>query len=92
MELLKARSEYDMNVVDAFRQWQDKNPGRSYLEFERKSDLYKDIKKNFDTDLEKIFTNIKAVPTNQRGAKPVKPATGNPNLDAAKKRLEEKLK
>ena len=90
MELLKARSEYDMNVVDAFRQWQDKNPGRSYLEFERKSDLYKDIKKNFDTDLEKIFTNIKAVPTSQRGA--ARPATGNPNLDAAKKRLEEKLK
>lgn len=88
MELLKARSEYDMNVVDAFRQWQEKNPGRSYLEFERKSDLYKDIKKNFDTDLEKIFSNIKAVPTTQRA----RPATGNPNLDAAKKRLEEKLK
>ena len=66
MELLKARSQYDMDVADAFRQWQDKNPGRSYLEFERKSDLYKDIKKGFEAESEKIFGGIKAVPTNQR--------------------------
>jgi hypothetical protein len=66
MELLKARSQYDMDVNDAFRQWQDKNPGRSYLEFERKSDLYKDIKKGFEAESEKIFGGIKAVPTNQR--------------------------
>jgi hypothetical protein len=88
MELLKARSQYDIDVVDAWRQWQDKNPGRSYLEFERKSDLYKDIKKNFAEETETIFGGIKAVPTSQRA----RPATGNPNLDAAKKRLEEKLK
>jgi hypothetical protein len=92
MELLKARSQYDIDVVDAFRQWQDKNPGRPYLEFERKSDLYKDIKKGFESETEKIFGGIKAVPTNQRSATPGKPATGNPNLDAAKKRLEEKLR
>jgi hypothetical protein len=88
MELLKARSQYDIDVVDAWRQWQDKNPGRSYLEFERKSDLYKDIKKNFAEETETIFGGIKAVPTSQRA----RPATGNKNLEDAKKRLEEKLK
>lgn len=53
-------------MVDAFRTWQDKSPGRSYLEFERKSDLYKDIKKGFEAETEKIFGGIKAVPTSQR--------------------------
>jgi hypothetical protein len=66
MELLKSRSQFDIDTADAFRQWQDKNPGRSYLEFERKSDLYKDIKKGFEADTEKIFGGIKAVPTSQR--------------------------
>lgn len=72
MELLKARSQYDIDVVDSFRQWQDNNPGRSYLEFERKSELYKDIKKNFEAETEKIFGGIRAVPSNQR--QPVAPA------------------
>ena len=66
MELLKSRSQFDIDTADAFRQWQDKNPGRSYLEFERKSDLYKEIKKGFEAETEKIFGGIKAVPTSQR--------------------------
>lgn len=76
MDLLKARSQYDIDISDAFRQWQDKNPGRSYLEFERKSDLYKDIKKGFEEETERIFGGIKAVPTNQRQPKPAAPAAG----------------
>ena len=76
MELLKSRSQYDIDVADAFRQWQDKNPGRSYLEFERKSDLYKDIKKDFEEQTERIFGGIKAVPTNQRQPNPAAPAAG----------------
>ena len=79
MELLKARSQYDIDVVDAFRQWQDKNPGRSYLEFERSSELYKDIKKGFEAETEKIFGGIKAVPSNQRQqAAPAAPAAAPP--------------
>ena len=80
MELLKSRSQFDIDTADAFRQWQDKNPGRSYLEFERKSDLYKEIKKGFEAETEKIFGGIKAVPTSQRKqeATPA-PATGAPS-------------
>jgi hypothetical protein len=66
MELLKSRAQFDIDVADAFRQWQDKNPGRSYLDFERKSEAYKDVKKSFEEQTEKIFGGIKAVPTRQR--------------------------
>jgi hypothetical protein len=66
MELLKSRSQFDIDTADTFRKWQEKNPGRSYLEFERKSDLYKDIKKEFEAETERIFGGIKAVPTSQR--------------------------
>jgi len=81
MQLLKARSQYDIDVVDSFRQWQDNNPGRSYLEFERKSELYKDIKKNFEAETEKIFGGIRAVPSNQR--QQVAPAAPAPTPAAA---------
>ena len=79
MELLKSRSQFDIDTADAFRQWQDKNPGRSYLEFERKSDLYKDIKKSFEAETEKIFGGIKAVPTSQRKQEATPVASGTPS-------------
>lgn len=78
MELLKSRSQFDIDTADAFRQWQDKNPGRSYFEFERKSDLYKEIKKEFEAETEKIFGGIKAVPTSQRKQEAT-PAAGAPS-------------
>jgi hypothetical protein len=73
VELLKARAQYDIDVNDAFRQWQERNPGRSYLEFERKSDLYKEIKKGFEVETEKIFGGMRAVPTRERRAAPSGP-------------------
>jgi hypothetical protein len=88
MELLKYRSQFDLDVADAFEKWQDKNPGRPYREFERKSDLYKNIKKEFEAETERIFGGIRAVPTSQRKQQ----AKGGTDLESAKKRLEEKLK
>jgi hypothetical protein len=80
MDLLKSRSQFDIDTADAFRQWQEKNPGRSYLEFERKSDLYKEIKKDFEAQTEKIFGGIKAVPTSQRKQEAAAgPAAGQPS-------------
>jgi hypothetical protein len=94
MELLKSRAQFDLDVVDAFREWQDKNPGRSYLEFERKSDLYKEIKKNFADETEKIFGGIKAVPTRQRVAEAAaKPPPGKAkDLASARAQVEAILK
>ncbi len=80
MELLKSRSQFDIDTADAFRHWQDKNPGRSYLEFERKSDLYKDIKKGFEADTERIFGGIKAVPTSQRKQEAAPAGTPSPGF------------
>lgn len=79
MELLKSRSQFDIDTADAFRQWQDKNPGRSYLEFERKSDLYKEIKKGFEAETERIFGGIKAVPTSQRKQEAAQTTPGAPS-------------
>lgn len=94
MELLKSRAQFDLDVADAFREWQKNNEGRSYLEFERKSDLYKDIKKNFADETEKIFGGIKAVPTRQRVADAAaKPPPGKAkDLGVAKARVEAILK
>jgi len=80
MELLKSRSQFDIDTADTFRKWQEKNPGRSYLEFERKSDLYKDIKKEFEAETERIFGGIKAVPTSQRKQEAAPTGTPSPGF------------
>jgi len=80
MELLKSRSQFDIDTADTFRKWQEKNPGRSYLEFERKSDLYKDIKKEFEAETERIFGGIKAVPTSQRKQEAAPAGTPSPGF------------
>jgi hypothetical protein len=94
MELLKSRSQFDLDVADAFEKWEDKNPGRPYREFERKSQVYKDIKKDFEEQTEKIFGGIKAVPTRQRVAEAAaKPAPGKGrDLSSAKAQVEAILK
>ena len=66
LSLLSSRAQYDIDVADAFRQWQQKNPGQSYLKFERDSEEYKQIKKNFEAETERIFGGIRAVPTRER--------------------------
>jgi hypothetical protein len=80
MELLKSRSQFDLDVADAFEQWQDKNPGRPYREFERKSSLYKNIKKDFEEQTEKLFGGIKAVPTSQRKQEAAPAGTPSPGF------------
>lgn len=86
MELLKSRAQYDIDVIDAFRQWQKNNPGRSYFEFESKSDLYRDIKRDFEKETEKIFGSIRAVPTRER--KEDAAAGAGKEVSPARKRLD----
>jgi hypothetical protein len=68
MELLRDRAQYDIDVADAFRDWQGKNVGRSYLDFERDSQLYKDIKSDFEKKAAKIYNGLPAIPTRERRA------------------------
>jgi hypothetical protein len=92
MELLRDRAQYDIDVADAFRDWQGNNVGRSYLDFERDSQLYKDIKKDFDNKAAKIYNGLPAIPTRERPASPNRPARTPANIDRANDTLENLLK
>jgi hypothetical protein len=65
-KLIQMRSQFDMDVAEGFRQYQEKNPNGTYLQYE-KSPLYRGIRKDFETDLAKSFGGSAAVPTTQRG-------------------------
>jgi hypothetical protein len=83
MDLLKMRSQYDIDVADAFMTWQEKNPNGSYLKFER-SGLFKDLKKNYEEQTSNYFNTMPAIPSRQRAA----PAG---DLSNARKRVDELL-
>ena len=65
MEMLNARSQFDIDVNDAWSSWKDKNPEKSYLVYER-SPEYKNLKKDFEIKSEEIFGGIAAIPSSQR--------------------------
>ena len=83
MDLLKMRSQYDIDVADAFGAWQEKNPNGSYLKFER-SGLYKELNKGFEEQTANYFNTMPAIPSRQRAA-PVG------DLSNAKRRVDELL-
>jgi hypothetical protein len=83
MDLLKMRSQYDIDVADAFGTWQEKNPNGSYLKFER-SGLYKELNKGFEEQTANYFNTMPAIPSRQRAA-PVG------DLSNAKRRVDELL-
>ena len=83
MDLLKMRSQYDIDVADAFGAWQEKNPNGSYLKFER-SGLYKELNKSFEEQTANYFNTMPAIPSRQRAA-PVG------DLSNAKRRVDELL-
>lgn len=62
-ELIQARAQYEVDAVNAFRRWQDKNPGKSYLEFERKSDELKELKNTLDKKASNIYDKYLAPKT-----------------------------
>ena len=88
MQLLKSRSQFDIDVADAFRTFQDKNPGRSYLDFERKSDQYRSIIKDFEKETARLADAMPAMSTRERKEEA---ATGKPNLSGARQRLNQLL-
>jgi hypothetical protein len=94
MELLRDRSQYEIDVADAFRDWQQNNAGRSYLDFERNSQLYKDIKKDFDTKAAKIYNGLPAIPSRERARATGTQPSGSRSADnaAASNMLQELLR
>lgn len=65
MQLLKERAQYDIDVGDAWREYQDKNPGKSFLQFER-STSYRNILRNYEERLGELEKRMPALPTSQR--------------------------
>jgi hypothetical protein len=82
MQLLKSRSQFDIDVGDAFRQFQEKNLGRSYLDFERSSKEYKGLIKDFEKETARQYDTMAALPTRQR-----KESVARPDLSTARDKL-----
>jgi len=75
MEMLNARSQFDIDNNNAWRTWKDKYPEKSYLVYER-SPVYKELKKDFETKSAEIFGGLPAIPTTQRKATGSAPSAG----------------
>jgi len=84
MHLLKERSQYDIDRVEAFRQWQEKNLGGTIDQFERSRES-KDLKTAFEVRLSKVFGGAPAIPSSERKAsEQTKPKD---NLEDLRKKL-----
>lgn len=89
MNLLKERSQFDMDVNSAWEAWQERNEGKSFLQFERSS-TYKDLKKSYEERMAAMERRLPALPSSQRPAQAARPGT-NPGLETARQRVEREL-
>ncbi len=77
MDLLQARSQYDIDRIDAFRQWKAKNPGKNIMDFENTS-LSRDLKEQFERRLATMLDGLPAIPSRKKQATQA-PAEGSPS-------------
>lgn len=89
LNLLKERSQFDMDVAAAWDVWEKQNPGKSFLRFER-SEMYKDLEKKFEERIADMEKRMPAIPSSQRPPQTARPGT-NRNLDAARERVNREL-
>jgi len=89
LNLLKERSQFDMDVANAWDAWEKQNPGKSFLRFER-SDMFKDLEKKYEERLAEMERRLPALPSAQRPAATTRPGQ-NPGLDAARERARREL-
>lgn len=87
LNLLKERAQFDMDIARGWDEWEKKNPGKSYIQFER-SAMYRDIEDGFEKRLAAMEKRMPALPSQARP----KPAAPGKNLGAARKRLDDALK
>jgi hypothetical protein len=88
MSLLKERSQYDIDLADAWGAWQKKHPGQDFLKFER-SDLYKNVQNDYEKRIAALEKRLPAIPTSQR---PAAASASKPEaLDTARQRLDKLL-
>ena len=65
LNLLKERAQHDMDIASAWDTWEKRNPGKSFLQFER-SDMYKDLEKKFEERIAAMENRLPALPSSQR--------------------------
>jgi len=89
MALLKERSQFDMDIAKNWNAWEKKNPGKSFLQFER-SEEYADLERNYEKRLGELEGRLPALPSSERPARTT-PAGQNTGLDAARARARKAL-
>jgi len=65
MDILQARSQYDLDKSDLFNKWREANPGKTILEFERTQPA-KDLKDAFEKATAKIAGGLPALPSSRK--------------------------
>ena len=91
MTLLQKRAQRDMDIAQAWDQWEKKNPGQSFLKFERSKD-YKTIEENYEKDLARMNNTLPALPSSQRSSAATPPSSGaSSGLEAARARVRKEL-
>jgi hypothetical protein len=65
MDLLQARSQYDLNKSDLFNNWREANPGKTIFDFERTQPA-KDLKDKFEKETAKIAGGLPALPSSRK--------------------------
>ena len=66
MMLLKERSQYDIDRIDAYKKWQAQNPTKTINDFDRSQEAA-NLKSRFETRLSKIFGTEAALPSSKKG-------------------------
>jgi hypothetical protein len=89
MSLLRERSQYEIDLADAWGSWQKKHPGEDFLKFER-SDLYKNVQNDYEKRIAALEKRLPAIATSQRT--PPAGSTAKPEgLGTARNRLDQLL-
>jgi len=89
MQLLRERSQFDMDVGNAWSTFQDKNPDKSFTDF-RRSSMYRNLLRDFEEKMGALEKRLPAVPTSQRpAATPARPS--QQDLGTARQRLDSLL-
>ena len=86
MQLLRERSQFDMDVGNAWGVYQDKNPDKSFTDF-RRSSMYRNLLREFEEKMGALEKRLPSVPTSQRpAATPARPS--QQDLGTARERLD----
>ena len=88
-KLIEMRSQFDIDVIDAFRRAKTANPGLTWLRFER-SDAYRRMQQDYDKKLGKAIGVEPAVPSGEKKDSGSKETDTSFSVDAFKGALEKR--